>query len=108
MTERNRLEKLAIAAHRRGDTWAQFWPTVADAVAQAEPWDLAARSKLVTRLSLLVTAGDLHGSRPIGDWWLDDRASATEPPSPHDSETAARVNWQRAGVQQVHSFGGQQ
>ena len=71
---RKQLERAAVRAHAEGTGWNDFYGQHRAAIEQAEPWDLAARSKLVTRLSLLVTTGDLHGSRPIGDWWEDHRA----------------------------------
>ena len=93
--ERTRLEQAAIAAHRAGLSWAEFWPTVAADVAQAEPWDLSRRSQLVRRLSLLVTAGDLDGERPAGDWW-DDDGQAVVVPVTSDNATSARRLWSPA------------
>ena len=60
MTRRD-LERMALDAHRRGDNWAAFWPSVAVAVAQAEPWDRQAYHRLVRRLGNLLTCGDLDG-----------------------------------------------
>lgn len=33
MSTRQDLERAALAAHRRGESWADFWPTVAADVA---------------------------------------------------------------------------
>ena len=65
---RTHLERLATAAHRRGDTWAAFYPTVAADVAALEPWDRQAYRRLVRRLSRLLTCGDLDG-QPIANSW---------------------------------------
>ena len=62
---RQALERLAVEAHHRGDTWNQFWPGVAAAVGQAEPWDNAAYRRLVHRLVGLVASGDVDGQRPV-------------------------------------------
>jgi hypothetical protein len=89
------LQAAAIAAHRDGTGWPEFWDTHAADIVRAEPWDADARRKLITRLSLLVTAGDLDGHRPPSDPepWLKDDVPA-EPNKPHDTRTAARLLWQ--------------
>ena len=88
--ERTRLETAAIAAHRRGDRWADFWPTIAADVAAIEPYDRAAYHRLVGRLSHLLVCGDSDGMLPAGatEPWLDDSAEANKP---SDSHTAARL-----------------
>ena len=43
-----RLERAACAAHRDGVTWGQFWPTVAEKVRRAEPWDVDAETEAAT------------------------------------------------------------
>ena len=61
-------------------------------------FDLARRSALIRKLSVLVVIGDTDGHRPIGDdepWLRDDAAEANKP---HDSETAAKINWRAAGA----------
>jgi hypothetical protein len=89
------LEQLALAAHARADTWNDFHGRYGADIVRAEPWDADARRKLMTRLSLLVTAGDLDGHRPPSDPepWLKDDVPA-EPNKPHDTRTAARLLWQ--------------
>jgi len=81
-TNRRALERAAIAAHRDGMTWRDFWPTVASDVAAAEPWDRDAYRRIVRRLSHLLTCGDMDRMEPAGDGWprpcpweLDDLAS---------------------------------
>jgi hypothetical protein len=88
---RKQLERAAIAAHRDGTGWPEFWDTHAADIVRAEPWDREGRRKLVTRLSLLVTAGDLDGQRPAGDWW-EDAAPPAYPATDHS--TVARLLWQ--------------
>jgi hypothetical protein len=92
MTERTRLERAALDAHRRGDDWKTFWPTVAGAVAELEPWDRDAYHRLVRRLSFLLTCGNGDGERPAGDW-LDDVDEPVAVPIISDTETAARLLW---------------
>ena len=66
---RTHLERLATAAHRRGDTWSTFWSTVAGDVAALEPWDRQAYRRLTRRLSHLLTCGDASGMLPIANSW---------------------------------------
>jgi hypothetical protein len=80
---RQALERLAVDAHARGMTWADFWPPVAADVGALEPWDRQRYRRLVARLTALVAAGNLDGAippqdgygRPM-DWELDDLATA--------------------------------
>ena len=72
-----------------------------DDIERCEFFDLARRSALIRKLSVLVVIGDTDGHRPIGDdepWLRDDAAEANKP---HDSETAAKINWRAAGVVQA-------
>ena len=104
-TTRKQLETAAIQAHRRGDDWKTFWPTVAADVSAMEPWDRDAFHKLVRRLSYLLTCGDCDGVVPVGDgdpWEADD---VPQYPA-SDNATAACVNWTAAGVSPVR-FGRQ-
>ena len=64
MNERTRLERLALAAHDRGDDWGTFWPSVAGDVVAAES-DWYERGRFVHRLVGLVASGDLDGQRPV-------------------------------------------
>ncbi|MGA2257134.1 MAG: hypothetical protein ABSG53_20975 [Thermoguttaceae bacterium] len=59
------VERQAVAAHATGMMWPEFWDTHRHEIALAEPYDRAAYHGLVTRLSYLVTCGDLDGVVPI-------------------------------------------
>jgi hypothetical protein len=63
-TARQALERAALAAHADGMTWAEWFPTVAAEVSQAEP-DYYTRGKLIHKLVGLVVSGDTDGQRPI-------------------------------------------
>jgi hypothetical protein len=96
---RKELETAAIRAHARGDTWNNFWPTVAGDVAAAEP-DYYDRGRLVHRLIGLVASGDSDGMRPVPATWgqpepweLADRAQPVPAIVPSDTETSARLLW---------------
>jgi hypothetical protein len=65
-----------VAAHNRGDTWGDFWPSVAEAVRQAEPSDYVARGQLIHRLVAIVASGDVGGMVPIDTGW--ERPAAWE------------------------------
>lgn len=92
---RRQLEQSAIDAHKRGETWNQFWPSVCDDVARLEPYNIARYRRLCRRLLALVVSGDIDGQEPVGDtippWERDDR--------PSDVGTAARIDWQAAGIE---------
>ena len=82
------LKREAIRAHAAGMTWDDWWPTAADQVRQAEPWDRQAYHRLMRRLLGLLVAGDLDGQQPVGDvmpWDHDDERS-----KPAEVGTAAR------------------
>jgi hypothetical protein len=88
-TPTRHLERQALAAHRHGDTWATFWPTVAAQVTAAEPVNREAYRALVGKLLHALVCGDDSGQRPAGDdepppWLADDQAG------PDDSRTEAR------------------
>ena len=95
MTAHEQLERLAIDAHTRGDTWTAWWPSVAEQVRAAEPWNRGRYRRLVGRLLALVASGDVDGQRPVGadlePWEADDA-------KPADTGTAARIDWQAAGI----------
>lgn len=86
------LERAAVAAHRDGQSFATFWPTVAKAVEEQHPWNRAAFHRLHDRLMHLVICGNSDGQYAAGDadatpaWERDDTAG-----KPHDTETAARL-----------------
>ena len=65
------LKRRALDAHHRGDRWDTFWREHAEAIRQAEPY---------------------HVSEP---WEANDRPEQTKPA---DVGTAARIDWQAAGV----------
>ena len=71
------LEKLAIAAHRRGEGWSEFWtPETAELVRQAQPYDGAAYQRLSHKLLHLLICGNGDGHRPVDldapqQWDLD-------------------------------------
>ncbi len=44
------LERQALAAHRRGNTWAMFWQMLGDDVRHTEPYDRGRYRRLVNRL----------------------------------------------------------
>ena len=71
MNERTRLEQAAVDAHEAGDTWNQFWPTVAADVSALHLWDNAAYRRVVRRLVALVAAGDVDGGEPVPNGWSE-------------------------------------
>jgi hypothetical protein len=83
------LESAALAAHRRGDTWGDFWQVHGTDVAQTEPWDRAAFRRLVARLSHLLTCGDCDGQRPLANPYC--------PWDEHEEELQAASVGQRRG-----------
>ena len=73
-----KLERLALNAHHRGVRFTEFWPTIANAVKELEPWNKAAYHRLHDRLMHLTICGNLDGQHAIGDldidpWILDDQ-----------------------------------
>jgi hypothetical protein len=58
------LERHALDAHCRGDTWGTFWTEHGAAVCRAEPNDRDHFARLVRRLLALVTSGDTDGMEP--------------------------------------------
>jgi hypothetical protein len=83
------LERAALDAHRRGESWAAFWRQHEAAVRRAEPWSQEQYRRLVNRLLHLLVSGDESGMEPVGDdlepWVRDDEAS-----KPADVGTRAR------------------
>jgi hypothetical protein len=61
------LKREALAAHRGGDTWGDFWQAHGASVAAAEPLDRGGYHRLVCRLLALVVAGDTAGQYPAGN-----------------------------------------
>ena len=97
MNATHTLERQAIAAHRRGDTWADFHRRHRVEMHRTEPIDHRAYHRLVCRLLSLLTSGDTDGMEPAGDampWQADDEST-----KPADVGTAAKINWQAAGIE---------
>jgi hypothetical protein len=90
------LERAAIRAHRADHAWATFWANHAEQVRQCEPYHRGRYHRLVHHLLHLVCSGDPGGEMPAGEPWLDDDVPAVAQPS--DTETAARINWEAAGI----------
>jgi hypothetical protein len=94
------LERAALRAHRRGERWASFWPTVAAHVQRAVPYDVGAYHRLVRRLLALLVSGDDSGMMAVGDaepWDADDTALPNGIVT-SDVMTQARINWLGAGI----------
>ncbi len=89
----NSLERLAIDAHHRGETWDEWWAQYGAQVKQAEPYNRLKLRRLVRRLSYLLTCGNTDGQFPPGDedgimpWDRDDLAEQDR----IDGETHARI-----------------
>ena len=90
------LERAALAAHRAGWKWNQFWDEHGGDVCRAEPHNRQRFQRLVRRLLSLVASGDTDGMEPAGAPWLDD--DHAEHPKPADVGTVARIDWTAAGV----------
>ena len=88
----NSLERAAIAAHKSGLGWDQFWQTHGDE-ARAVTYDRRKFHRLFRRLLHLVTSGDDAGQFAVGDpdapmpWEVDDKAEQNR----IDGETHARI-----------------
>jgi hypothetical protein len=65
MKQIKQLERAALDAHRRGDTWASFWQEHATTICNAEPHSRQRFQRLVRRLLGLVTSGDTAGQHPV-------------------------------------------
>ncbi|MCE5267220.1 MAG: hypothetical protein LLG00_04985 [Planctomycetaceae bacterium] len=86
--ERRALQRAAIAAHRAGIGWNDFWQRRGEQVRKAEPYDVKRYHRLVNRLLSLVASGDTANVEPLDAPWLDD--DLPEPVSPHDTKTQAK------------------
>lgn len=84
------LERVALAAHQRGESWVGLWPSIADDVRQCEPYDRRRYHRLVAKLMSLCLSGD-EGPKPYDSlpWLADDEAS-----KPSDTATEARLQVQ--------------
>jgi hypothetical protein len=87
MTLVQRLERLALDAHRRGVSFADFYEANQEAIRDAVSRDRF--QGFYKRLLCLCLSGDLDGQEPIGSdecaWERDDAES-----KPHDTKTAAK------------------
>jgi hypothetical protein len=80
------LERAAIIAHHRGNSWSDFHQQYSADIHRAEPCDHRAYHRLVCRLLSLVVSGDADGIEPIdAELWLADDTH-----KPHDTKTQAR------------------
>ena len=93
--------RAALVAHRAGTGWADFGEQHGADVAQAEPHSRPRFQRLVRRLLALVVAGNGDGQQAVGDTepWADDDQAGNNHPA--DVGTAARIDWQRAGVREI-------
>lgn len=89
MNASRHLERLALACHRRGDTWSQFWEAHGAEVCRAEPHNRARFQRLIRKLLALVVSGDDCGMDGLDALDADD--AQAEQPGPHDTETAATL-----------------
>jgi hypothetical protein len=99
------LEQQAIRAHACGTRWADWWPTVAADVAQAEPHDRHRFHRLRQHLLGLVISGDTDGQEPVAatrgqpePWEIDDQAQDVPVLVTSDTEIAARCLGQEEDV----------
>jgi hypothetical protein len=92
------LERHALDAHRLNWTRDRFWQMHGDAVRQAEPYHRGRYHRLINRLMALVVSGDTDGMEPAGEPWLLDEQQ--EQLAVDDTTTAARIDWQAAGIGQ--------
>jgi hypothetical protein len=83
------LERAAIRAHARGETFTEFWENHEGDLRAAIPHDRRRFGTVYKHLLALVIAGDLSGIEPPGSdecaWLADDEAA-----KPHDTQTSAR------------------
>ena len=71
------LGRAALAAHRDGRHWADFWAEHAEQVRQCEPYNNGRYHRLVVKLLHLLCSGDSSGMEPAGNgleaWEVDDQ-----------------------------------
>jgi len=66
---------LALDAHRRGEPWASFWPSVVGTVDLMADGDPERRQRLKDRLLSLLVSGSMDGLEPPGsEPWEADAA----------------------------------
>jgi hypothetical protein len=74
------LERAALAAHRDGIGWTDFWQQYGIAVREAEPYNRQRYHRLVRHLLHLLTSGEASGEHGVavgllwGEDWDDDDA----------------------------------
>ena len=101
MNQIKALERAALDAFQRGETWAAFWEVHGNEVKAAEPWNRRRFKRLVNRLLSLVASGDTAGMMPVADddalpWALDDEAI-----QPADVGTQAKFVWTQLSDNEV-------
>jgi hypothetical protein len=67
MNQIRALERQALDAHRRGESWTAFWQQHAEHIRNAEPWSRERFRRLYSRLMALVVSGDCDGMMAVGD-----------------------------------------
>jgi hypothetical protein len=88
------LERLAVDAHARGESWIIFWERHGNDIKAVYPWNRARLRRLIDRLLHLLTCGDVDGMESIDapcPWLTDDN----EANKPADVGTQARFDWAR-------------
>ena len=61
------LERAAIAAHKAGSGWEEFWRVYGPQVCDAEPFNRERFRRLTDRLLHLLICGNPNGQYPVGD-----------------------------------------
>ena len=86
------LERAAVAAFARGDTWTQFFADMGPSIRALEPFNARRYRRLTDHLLCLIVAGDVIGHVPVGDddetpgWVRDDALGEVS-----DTHTNARL-----------------
>ncbi len=104
MTGIKHLERPALQAHRRGDTWATFWQQYGQDAIALEPHHRQRFKRLTDRLLSLVTSGNLDGMEPAGEPWLGDDVQVEQ--AVDDTQTAARCLWPMQEAESTHTHPG--
>lgn len=87
--------RLAINAHRSGVVWDSFWPTVAADCRRLQAACPTSHRSLYGRLLSIVVAGDEDGVEVFPDPLTLDQDENVKLP---DAGTAARIDWEAAGL----------
>ena len=118
---REQPEQAALKGHQAGDTWGDFWRTVAGDVAAAEPWDRQRYRQLVARLTAWSRSGTLteryHRKTDTGGRWIGSLTTCppqqrrpanlrTELQPPITGRTDSRLGWPgKKGTSRVNPAG---